>query len=90
MTLVSTEKLLEKYKNNLTDSDILLEVNLHLHNSIDTQTVQQQKITLVKIFDFLEAQHIFNDAEMHAYLHNNFDPLLTQTVQQQKIRQAFI
>ena len=32
----------------------------------------------MKIFDFLKKQDRSNDAEIYAYLHNNFDPLLVQ------------
>ena len=38
----------------------------------------------MKIFDFLKAQHRSNDAEMSAYLHNNFDPLLVQKMMDAK------
>ena len=77
MTPMSTEELLKKFENNLTDSDIVQEINLHLLHSINTQG-GQQKEDFVKIFDFLEAQHNKNEAEMYVYLHKHFDPLLVQ------------
>ena len=75
---LTIEQLLEKYQNKIQDSEIVKEVNLHLHHANHTKTVEQTNKEFLLIFDFLASQHNFEEAEMYFYLHKHLDPNLVQ------------
>ena len=78
IVFLSTQELLEKYENSHDDKKFVQELNLHLHHSEHTHTVEQKKKTLIIIFDFIGKLHNNCEAEIYFYLRNNFDPVQVQ------------
>ena len=78
ITPLSNQELLQKCKKEINNSDFVKELNLHLHHSIQTKSVQQNMDTFVRIFDLIAEKHKNCESKMHIYFHKNLDPLLVQ------------
>ena len=65
--------MLIKYSKNHDDQQIVKEVNLHLLHSLNTQTVEDTKKTLIDFFN-LEIEKHSCEAEVYLCIHQKLDP----------------
>ena len=72
----STIDMLIKYKENHDDQTTVEEVNLHLLHTINTQTIEDQKKTLISFYELEETKHNQNESEIFLCIHKKLDTIV--------------
>lgn len=74
----------DKYQHDIYDSNFVQELNLILHHSIHTKTVEEKNKRLSLVFDFLASENSYSEANTFLYMHTNLDPYLVQRIHMAK------
>ena len=73
-------KSLKKFGENHDQNETIAETNIHLLNSIHTQTVDVNKEICVQFYDLEHQVHANNEAEIHWCLHKKMDPSVVENI----------
>ena len=73
-------KTLKKYSENHDQNEAIQDTNIHILNSIHTQTVNDNKQTCVDLYDLEQQIHEENETEIHLCLHKKLDPKVVENI----------
>ena len=71
---------INNYKENHDKEDTIDMTNIHILNSINTQTVEDNKETCILFYNLEEEIHGKNESEIHMCLHKKLDPKVVENI----------